>query len=160
MSKVISSTKIALSENEVRNLGKERRGSGVICSDYQLTQLRRFVNFTSIIYSYWWATCCSSLDAPYNDLYLYKSLLMYREVDKVVADSAIKAFFRHRWYLTGEWVVLSLFSEKVPIQQKEKMRTQLIKSQVDALRRNLPGNFKNTINIEAICKLFLTRPIF
>ena len=85
---------------------------------------------------------------------------MYREVDKVVADSAIKAFFRHRWYLTGEWVVLSLFSEKVPIQQKEKMRTQLIKSQVDALRRNLPGNFKNTINIEAICKLFLTRPIF
>lgn len=139
MSKGISSTKIVLDEDNVKELGRGRRGSGVICTDTQLGKLREFVDFSSTIYSRWWATCSNAVDAPYNDLQFYKSLIQYREVNTAVAESALKAFQRHLWYLTGEWAVLSLFSEKVSHQQKVKMRERMLDLQPDSIGLTSPG---------------------
>ena len=120
MAKAISGTKIVLHEDDVKELGRGPRGSwsGVICTDSQLAKLRVFEDFLSTIYSQWWATCPNAVDAPYNDLQLYKALLQSKKVNTSVADSAITTLKRHLWYLTGEWAVLSLFSDRVADQQK------------------------------------------
>ena len=48
---------------------------------------------------------------------------MYKQVDKPVAMTALTGFFHHcLYYLTGQRVVLSLFSKKYTILQKEKIR--------------------------------------
>ena len=47
-------------------------------------------------------------------------------MDAGVAESALTALRRHLWYLTEELVVLSLFSNKVSDDQKEKIAEKLI----------------------------------
>ena len=77
-------------------------------------------------YSTWWFTCTQICSAPWNDLQLYQNLLRYKEVNKLVATSALKALDRHLWYLTGETVFVSLFSEHVPDQDKSEMTRKLL----------------------------------
>ena len=55
-------------------------------------------------------TCCAAIDAPWNDLQLYKHLLEYAEVNPCVAVRALKALKCHLWYM---YMPLVLFSKKV-----------------------------------------------
>lgn len=57
------------------------------------------------------------MNAPWNDLALYKDILKYKEVNSTISSSAQKAFKRHFWYLTAEMVTLSLFSDIVPSEE-------------------------------------------
>ena len=70
-----------------------------------------FANFVIHVSGVWWLTGNKTVDAPWNDLELYKRVLQYRVVDKKIAHSAID---RHQWYLTAEIVPLALFSNRVP----------------------------------------------
>ena len=74
----------------------------------------------------WWLTCSIAVDAPWNDLNLYRKLLLYSDVNALISASAIKAMKRHLWYLTEEMVPLALFSDKVPAQEKQALTTKLL----------------------------------
>ena len=78
------------------------------------------------MYCSWWFTCTSAVDAPYHDLKFYQKLLEYKAVDASISLSALKAFGRHLWYLTAEMVPLSLFSNKVPAEEKRSIADRLL----------------------------------
>ena len=59
----------------------------------------------------------SAVDAPWNHLQLYQSLLRFEAINKVVSKSAAKAFSQHLWYLTSEMVPFALFNSKVPAEE-------------------------------------------
>lgn len=89
--------------------------AGTITSRQQITKVREFVTFVTLLYSSWWLQCSVALDAPWNDLQFLKNLLSYSCVSPTISKSAVKAFERHLWYLTAEMVPLALFSNKVPV---------------------------------------------
>ena len=50
---------------------------------------------------------------------------MYVYPDTTVSESLIKSFSNHTWYLTEELILLSLFSEQVTLEEKEKIVKKL-----------------------------------
>ena len=71
-------------------------------------------------------TCNSGADAPWINLQLFHLLLKYEAINKVVSESAIKAFKNHLWYLTQEMVPIALFSAKVPADEKRNLADSLL----------------------------------
>lgn len=90
-----------------------------------LESIERFCMFAALVYVKHWNRCCSAVDAPHNDLLLWKELVEYQQIDANIADAALRAHHRHLWYLSDELVVLSLFSEKVSNQVKWDISTQM-----------------------------------
>lgn len=124
MAKLIYSLKIALTENSIAQLPP-----GTITSRQQLPKIRAFVTFVTHVYCVWWLTCKKTVDAPWNDLQLYKRLLQYESVDKNISQSAIRAFSRHMWYLTAEMIPLALFSSQVPPSERQALADALLQVQ-------------------------------
>jgi hypothetical protein len=71
-------------------------------------------------------TSSNAVDAPWNDLNLFHSLLKYKSVNSVVSDSAVKAFKSHLWYLTEEMVPIALWSNKVPESARRALADKLL----------------------------------
>ena len=109
MAKLLYSIKISLLEPQIRNLPK-----GTITAAHQITKIKDFVLFVTLIYSSWWMTCPSVADVPWNDLQFFHRLIQYEAVNPTISKSAIRAFKRHLWYLTSEMVPLALFGSNVP----------------------------------------------
>jgi len=106
MSKMLYSIKMVLLEEQIRLLPAR-----TITTAAQQTKLRSFVTFVCLIYSAWWTTCRSAVDAPWHDLYLYQNLLKYKQVSPEISHSATKALNRHLWYLCSDMIPLTLFSD-------------------------------------------------
>jgi hypothetical protein len=121
MAKLLYSIKICLFEEQIKMLP-----TGTITTQQQVTKVRNFVNFVTLIYSSWWMTCTSAVDAPWNDLQLFHNLLQYEAINPSISKSAIKAFERHCWYLHAEMVPLALFSSKVPNEVKRALADRLL----------------------------------
>jgi len=121
MAKLIYSLKIALCEQQIAELPP-----GTITTHHQVPKIRAFATFVSHVYVMWWLTCKKAEDAPWNDLQLYKRLLQYVCVNKDIAESAIRALKRHLWYLTSEMVPLALFSDKVPLPERQALADALL----------------------------------
>lgn len=126
MAKLLYSLKICLLESEIQKLP-----AGTITTKHQLPKLRDFVNFATLVYSSWWLAAGSAIDAPYNDLLLYRQILKYRDVNPTVSDSALSAFTRHQWYLSSEMVPIALFSNKVPTEQRHALALSLLAAKPD-----------------------------
>ena len=105
MAKAIYSIEIALLQNHIDLLP-----TGKITSKHQPEKVRDFVTFVTLIYCKWWLQCSVAVDAPWNDLQLFKDLCQYSQVSAAISSSAVKAFERHLWYLTAEMIPLALFS--------------------------------------------------
>ena len=88
--------------------------------------LRAFVNFATLVYSSWWMTCNSAIDARWNDLQLYKSFLQYKVVNPDVLQSALHAFKLHLRYLTAEMIPIALLSSKVPDAEQQALADSLL----------------------------------
>jgi len=114
MAKILYAIKICLLETPILQLPP-----GTISTQQQLSKLKDFVLFATLIYSSWWFSCES-------DLQLYQNLLKYAAVNPVVSSSAIRAFNRHLWYLSAEMVPLALFSDVVPDEEKQSMANKLL----------------------------------
>lgn len=99
--------------------------------------LERFCIFVAIFYTKHWNRCTNAVDAPYNDLQLLKELDEYEGADEEIVTVALAAHKRHLWYLSDELVVLSLFSNKVSINDKADM--------VAKLTQNVGGRTCNSI---------------
>jgi len=126
MAKLLYSLKICLLESEI-----EKLPTGTITAKHQLPKLRDFVNFATLVYSSWWLAADSAIDAPYNDLLLYRQILKYKDVNLTVSDSALSAFTRHLWYLSSEMVPIALFSNKVPTEQRHALALSLLATKPD-----------------------------
>jgi hypothetical protein len=121
MAKLLYAIKICLLEKHIKDLPK-----GTITVQHQVPKVRNFVNFVTLIYSQWWLTCSSAVNAPWCDLRLYQQLLKYEMIDELVSKSAIKAFKRHLWYLTEEIVPLAIFSEATPTDERQALAERLL----------------------------------
>jgi hypothetical protein len=121
MAKLIYSLKIALRQVQIGELPP-----GTITTRGQECKVRAFATFVTHVYVEWWLTCKKTVDSPWNDLQLYKRLLEYEAVDKVIAQSAIRALNRHLWYLTAEMVPLALFSDRVPAVERRALADALL----------------------------------
>ena len=121
MSKVLYPIKICLLQEE---LWKEAKST--IATQQQIKNLREFVLFATIIYSWWWLTCGSAADTPWNDLQLHRQILKYEVVTSKVSKSAFHALSRYRWYSTEEIILLALFSTRVPVMDKHQLADKLL----------------------------------
>jgi hypothetical protein len=121
MSKILYSIKMVLLEEQIRLLPAER-----ITTAAQQTNWRSFVTFVCLIYSAWWTTCRSAVDAPWHDLGLYQNLLKYALISSEISDSAIRALNRHLWYLCSEMVPLALFSDNVSKPELQYLAERLL----------------------------------
>jgi len=121
MAKLLYSAKIVLLENQISSLPP-----GTITTKQQSVKLREFVTFVCLIYSSWWNTCATAVDAPWNDLCLFKKSLQYKAVNQTVSKSAIAALTRHLWYLTAEMVPLALFSNRTPSDELRQLADRLL----------------------------------
>ncbi|KAK6183335.1 hypothetical protein SNE40_010836 [Patella caerulea] len=108
MAKLIYTLKLVLLEHQIAALPK-----GTVTTTSQVTKLREFVDFVSLVYCAWWFKCSVNVDAPLNSLQLYKGILKYAAINSTISDSAARTLKRHLWYLSSDLVLLSLFSSKV-----------------------------------------------
>ena len=121
MAKLLYSIKICLLEKYISKLP-----TGTITIAQQVANIRHFVNFATLVYSLWWMSCNSAVDAPWHDLQFIHTLLKYKAVNQSVANSALKAFKQHLWYLTTEMVPLALFSDLVPPAERRSLADMLL----------------------------------
>lgn len=87
--------------------------------------LRRICIFISHLYVKFWNRATYTVDAPANDLLLIQQLYLYKTYDNEIAEAAINGFREHLWYLGEELVVFSLFSNKVSVATKNRMRPRI-----------------------------------
>lgn len=87
--------------------------------------LERFAAFAALVYIRFWNRCSNLFDSTHNDLYFLKELQKYAQFDYEVANIAIMAYNRHLYYMSEELSVLSLFSDKVSILEKNRIAAQM-----------------------------------
>ena len=150
MNKLIYSFKIYLFRDQFNLTVKEKNN------------LREFCLFCSLFYVKAWIICTKASDAAINDLLLFKQINQYKTVNKVVSNAAMNKFKSHLWYLGSELVLLSLFSTKVPIEEKklivEKIKTCGEDWKLRGLKlteiKNLENqNLHELVNSASICAL-------
>ena len=130
MAKVIYAIKVVLLEQQITVLPR-----GAVTVAHQVGKLRDFVDFMTHVYCAWWLTSSSVTQAAWNDLGLIKTLLKYSCVNKPIAESALRAFERHHWYLTAELVPLSLFdNDVVPDVERHALAQQMLAVKPDVPR--------------------------
>ena len=99
---------------------------GTITSPVQQLKLQIVVTFVSLIYSRWWFTWTSAVDAPWNDLNLYHNLQKYTAVYSSNSASALNALNHHLWYMSSEMVSLALFSNNVSKAELQYLAERLL----------------------------------
>lgn len=105
--------------------------------DSLVIKLKRISIFVCCLYIRYWNKAPNVLNAPKNDLSFMQQLQLYKEYDREVAEAAIKGFKDHLWYLGSELIVLSLFSNEVTTDTKNRMRQRFQSSVADRDERSL-----------------------
>src|SRR6218665_2667093 len=116
--------KIAMADKSIEQLPP-----GTITTRHQVTKVREFVTFVTHVYLMWWISCKKAVDAPWNNLQLFKRILQFDLVNTDASQSAIRAFCNHFWCMTAEMVPLALFSLLVPLVERQALCDALLKVQ-------------------------------
>lgn len=101
----------------------------------------KFVLFVSLIYCKHWNRCTNAFNAPLNDLALIMDLQGYSRHNEEIANSVLRTFQNHLWYLGEELAVLAIFSDLVSIEDKNIMRLQMAS-------RDYPVRSDNSIRLK------------
>lgn len=109
-----------------------------------LEALKRICVFISHLYVKFWNRAPSATNAAMNDLLFMQQLEMYQEYDDEIAQTAIHSFKEHLWYLGGELVTLSLFSNHVSIDTKNRIRGRISRNIGERNIRSLKFSFEET----------------
>lgn len=64
--------------------------------------LKRICCFIIKCYAQVWFTSPNSIEAPVNDVIFIKELYNYTNDDKSIAETALKKFINHLWYLSDD----------------------------------------------------------
>lgn len=94
-------------------------------SSKELKNLEIFNDFVVEVYLKAWFCCPNPITAPKNDLQLLKTILLYKNKNKVVGSAALKTFSRHLWYLNEYLVGLAFFDDELSIATKSLMVSAL-----------------------------------
>src|SRR6218665_2041986 len=105
----------------------EQLPPGTITTRHQVTKFHEFVTFVTHVYLMWWISCKKAVDAPWNNLQLFRHILQYKLVNTDASQSAKLAFSNHFWYMTAEMVPLALFSS--PLVERQALGDALLKVQ-------------------------------
>ena len=86
-------------------------------------KIRLLAPWVVFCYMQYWFLAPSLEDAALNDLKLFTSLQKFNKVpgklSKKIVTKTSKILQRHTWYLSEELIPISLFSDKVPDEEKE-----------------------------------------
>lgn len=107
-----------------------------------LFELLEFCLFAVVVYCKYWNQCTVAIDAAVNDLSFLEDLRAYSHYNENIANSVLNSFQNHFWYFGEELVVMSIFSDKVSIEEKNRMRLSLL-SDVVPPRSNNSIRLKN-----------------
>lgn len=91
----------------------------------QSEHLTRLVGFVVHLYGRYFLSAPLAAAAPRHDLSLWYDLKEYRHFDNEIADAALASLRRHLWYLCPELVVLSMFDDHTPLEEKQEMAIAL-----------------------------------
>lgn len=58
--------------------------------------------FIITCYAEQWFNCMNAIEAPLNGIIFLKKLVSYKNINKKIAEVAIKKFINHLWYLNDE----------------------------------------------------------
>ncbi|KAG0711464.1 hypothetical protein GWK47_002288 [Chionoecetes opilio] len=76
-------------------------------------------------------------EAAYNDLNLVQDLHHFQEINGAIGKTTLTTFSRHLWYLGADLVGLSLFSERISMEEKKKIAEETRKEKdLDRIRFN------------------------
>ncbi|KAG0710101.1 hypothetical protein GWK47_023501 [Chionoecetes opilio] len=109
MAKAIYVLKIRMFRSHVQMTTREGKG------------LEEIALFVVLLYSRAWMEAGLATEAAYNDLNLVKDLHHFQEINGAIGKTTLTTFSRHLWYLGADLVGLSLFSERISMEEKKKM---------------------------------------
>ena len=125
MAKILCEFKIVLFSTQLIKLG--------LITEDEANSHKQLALFLILYYVKPWMTTTHASDAPVNDLILANSLrkmpshlLRSYPLFKSMGDAMKTRLEEHLWYLSEELVVMSLFSDKLDEQQKNKCRKAML----------------------------------
>ena len=125
MAKILCEFKIVLFSTQLIKLG--------LITEDEANSHKQLTLFLILYYVKPWMTTTHASDAPVNDLILANSLrkmpshlLRSYPLFKSMGDAMKTRLEEHLWYLSEELVVMSLFSDKLDEQQKNKCRKAML----------------------------------
>ena len=92
MAKLLYAIKIDLLSTKIE---AELPKGTVFSGSTQKENIHRFVLFVIYVYVPWWLTAPLTSTAPLNDISLIKSLYVFKQIDSVVANAALKSLKDH-----------------------------------------------------------------
>ena len=135
MAKVLYAIKLSLMSNEAEKIMDSKNPNRhLILAPNETRKLKRFTMFLLYVYVPWWFKCTSPTLAPYLDMQLIKTLFDFKQVDLVVAKSALKKLELHLWYLTEEMIPLALFDDEVPLEEKNDIAGAMLQCHIPELQ--------------------------
>ena len=107
---------------------KEEKGkkARLIFEEETLSDLKRIGLYAVKLYIPHFLTSSTGVDAPYNDLNLYKNLEKFKQVEEDLAKEVLKVLGRNLWYLTEIIILFSLFSSRVDDDMKSRIAAKLV----------------------------------
>jgi len=119
MAKGIYSLKILLFKNQFKLTSTEEMA------------LKKISCFIIKCYAEVWFTATNTIKAPINDILFIKKLYSYKNDDIKIAETALKKFINHLWYLRDECVTFSVFDNCVTIEQKIRIAIKILTNELE-----------------------------
>ncbi|KAG0722906.1 hypothetical protein GWK47_043627 [Chionoecetes opilio] len=119
MAKAIYVLKIRMFRSHVQMTTREGKG------------LEEIALFVVLLYSRAWMEAGLATEAAYNDLNLVKDLHHFQEINGAIGKTTLTTFSRHLWYLGADLVGLSLFSERISMEEKKKIAEETTRKEKD-----------------------------
>ena len=82
-------------------------------------------HFVVFVYLKPWFTASCLPQAASNDLALCKSLSKYKRINKDISSNTLAVLNRHTWYLTEDFISLSLFNEYLSLDTRTLLTTAI-----------------------------------
>uniref|UniRef100_UPI00358FC079 uncharacterized protein n=1 Tax=Myxine glutinosa TaxID=7769 RepID=UPI00358FC079 len=95
-------------------------------SEFHLTlrearELRAFNIFVCLVYVQAWFRAPQAIEAPLNDINLFKKLEKFEQINQKMAQAALKALGRHTWYMSPVLVAFAFFDTRIDKESKINM---------------------------------------
>lgn len=108
--------------------------------------------FITHIYTKYWLTCSSLIDAAANDMDFIDCCKTFKTINKPIAENVLRKMSTHTCYLSSENVGFSIFSDKIAVECKKKMVKRIKSLQSEwSQRENLPKLELKSLNLPMVC---------
>ena len=96
-----------------------------ILSKEEEQQVGRLALFVGVYFGKWFLQCGLASNAPYRTLSTFEQMLNFSEFDIELAFTVMDSMRRHTWYLTQQWVVVSLADTNCPEEERKGVASAL-----------------------------------